>query len=128
VRLNGGTDELSGRVRDTYVVSEDDYIDYLSQSDVSTLLPVGLVKRLRRSHLLFVGYEVDDWSPRVFLRRLWAEERISYKSWAVSETPNRVTAEQWRQLGVDTLDVTSDEALEELHRRVAGELADRAVP
>jgi DNA-binding SARP family transcriptional activator len=125
VRLNGGTDELSGRVRDTYVVSEDDYI---SQSDVSTLLPVGLVKRLRRSHLLFVGYEVDDWSPRVFLRRLWAEERISYKSWAVSETPNRVTAEQWRQLGVDTLDVTSDEALEELHRRVAGELADRAVP
>jgi hypothetical protein len=39
-----------------------------------------------------------------------------------------VTAEQWRQLGVDTLDVTSDEALEELHRRVAVELADRAVP
>jgi hypothetical protein len=84
VRLNGGTDELSGRVRDTYVVSEDDYIDYLSQSDVSALLPVGLAARLRRSHLLFVGYEVDDWSPRVFLRRLWAEERISYKSWAVS--------------------------------------------
>jgi DNA-binding SARP family transcriptional activator len=128
VRLNGGTDELSGRVRDTYVVSEDDYIDYLSQSDVSALLPVGLAARLRRSHLLFVGYEVDDWSPRVFLRRLWAEERISYKSWAVAETPNRVTAEQWRQLGVDILDVTADDSLEELHRRVVGELADGAVP
>jgi DNA-binding SARP family transcriptional activator len=128
VRLNGGTDELSGRVRDSYVVSEDDYIDYLSHADVTTLLPVGLAARLRRSHLLFVGYEVDDWSPRVFLRRLWAEEPISYKSWAVVETPSRVTAEQWRQLGVDTLAVTSDEALEELHRRVAAELADRAVP
>jgi DNA-binding SARP family transcriptional activator len=128
VRLNGGTDDLSGRVRDSYVVSEDDYIDYLSHADVTTLLPVGLAARLRRSHLLFVGYEVDDWSPRVFLRRLWAEEPISYKSWAVAETPNRATAEQWRQLGVDALDVTTDESLEELHRRVAGELADRAVP
>ena len=39
LKLNGGTDELSGRVRDSYVVSEDDYIDYLSQSDVSALLP-----------------------------------------------------------------------------------------
>ena len=70
VRLNGGADELSGRERDTYVVSEDDYIDYLSQSKVSELLPVGLAARLRRSHLLFVGYDLDDWSPRVFLRRL----------------------------------------------------------
>jgi DNA-binding SARP family transcriptional activator len=126
VRLNGGADELSGSVRDTYVVSEDDYIDYLSQSDVSALLPVGLAARLRRSHLLFVGYDLDDWSPRVFLRRLWGEERIHYKSWAIAETPNRLTSEQWRQLGVDTLDVTTDESLEELHRRVVRELADGA--
>jgi hypothetical protein len=126
VRLNGGADELSGRVRDTYVVSEDDYIDYLSQSDVSALLPVGLAARLRHSHLLFVGYDLDDWSPRVFLRRLWGEERIHYKSWAIAETPNRLTSEQWRQLGVDTLDVTTDESLEELHRRVVRELADGA--
>jgi DNA-binding SARP family transcriptional activator len=127
VRLNGGADELSGSVRDTYVVSEDDYIDYLSQSEVSALLPVGLAARLRRSHLLFVGYDLDDWSPRVFLRRLWGEEPIYYKSWAIAQTPNRLTSEQWRQLGVDTLDVTSDESLEELHRRVASELADGAV-
>jgi hypothetical protein len=113
-------------VRDTYVVSEDDYIDYLSQSDVSALLPVGLAARLRHSHLLFVGYDLDDWSPRVFLRRLWGEERIHYKSWAIAETPNRLTSEQWRQLGVDTLDVTTDESLEELHRRVVRELADGA--
>jgi DNA-binding SARP family transcriptional activator len=127
VRLNGGADELSGRVRDSYVVSEDDYIDYLARSDVSALLPVGLAARLRRSHILFVGYDLDDWSPRVFLRRLWGEEPISYRSWAISESANRVSAEQWRQLGVDTLDVTSDESLEELHRRVASELTDGAV-
>jgi DNA-binding SARP family transcriptional activator len=128
VRLNGGADELSGLERDTYVVSEDDYIDYLSQSKLSELLPVDLAARLRRSHLLFVGYDLDDWSPRVFLRRLWGEEPIFYKSWAIAEMPNRLTAEQWRQLGVDTLDVPSDESLQELHRRIASELVDGAVP
>ena len=121
LKLNGGTDELAGRVRDTYVVSEDDYIDYLSQSDVSALLPIGLAAHLRRSHLLFVGYELDEWSPRVFLRRLWGEERIAYRSWAIDAAPNRLTAEQWRHLGVEILELAADESLEELHRRLAAE-------
>ena len=128
VRLNGGGGELSDRVRDTYVVSEDDYIDYLSQSEVSALLPVGLAAQLRRSHLLFVGYDLEDWNPRVFLRRLWGEERINYKSWAIAESPTQLTAAQWQQLGVEALDVPSDESVEELHRRVAHELADGAMP
>ena len=34
-------------------------------------VPVQLAARLRRSHLLFLGYAVDDWSLRVFLRRVW---------------------------------------------------------
>ena len=115
-------------MRDTYVVSEDDYIDYLSQSEVSALLPVGLAAQLRRSHLLFVGYDLEDWNPRVFLRRLWGEERINYKSWAIAESPTQLTAAQWQQLGVEALDVPSDESVEELHRRVAHELADGAMP
>jgi hypothetical protein len=127
LKLNGGTDELAGRVRDSYVVSEDDYIDYLSQSDVSALLPIGLAAHLRRSHLLFVGYELDEWSPRVFLRRLWGEERIAYRSWAIDASPNRLTTEQWRHLGVEILEMDADESLEELHRRLAGELSPETV-
>jgi DNA-binding SARP family transcriptional activator len=128
LKLNGGTDQLSGRVRDSYVVSEDDYIDYLSQSEMSALLPIGLAAHLRRSHLLFVGYELDEWSPRVFLRRLWGEEHIAYRSWAIDATPNRVTAEQWRHLGVDVLELAAEESLEELRRRLAGDLtAETAV-
>ena len=87
LKLNGGTRRALGRVRDSYVVSEDDYIDYLSQSDASALLPVGLAAHIRRSHLLFVGYELDEWSLRVFLRRLWGEERIAYRSWAIDAEP-----------------------------------------
>ena len=42
-----------------------------------------LAARLRRSHLLFLGYAVDDWSLRVFLRRVWGGDRLAYRSWAV---------------------------------------------
>ena len=43
-----------------------------------------LAARLRRSHLLFLGYAVDDWSLRVFLRRVWGHDRLAYRSWAVA--------------------------------------------
>ncbi len=119
LKLNGGPDELVGRVRDSYVVSEDDYIDYFSQSNMSALLPVGLAARLRRSSLLFLGYELDEWNLRVFLRRLWGEERF-YQSWAIDATPNHLTAEQWRQLGVSVIEETVDESLDELRRRLSG--------
>ena len=111
LKLNGGTDALSGRVRDSYVVSEDDYIDYLAQSDVSALLPIGLAAHIRRSHLLFVGYDLCDWSPRVFLRRLWGEERMAYRSWAIGRSsPSRFCEAQWRQLGVDVIAVAPEES------------------
>ena len=52
-------------------------------------MPVQLAARLRRSHLLFLGYSVDDWSLRVFLRRVWGGDRLAYRSWAVQ--PHRST-------------------------------------
>jgi SIR2-like domain/Bacterial transcriptional activator domain len=119
LKLNGGTDELSERVRDSYVVSEDDYIDYLARSDASALLPVGLAARLRRSHLLFVDYGLHEWSLRVFLRRLWGEEGLAYRSWAVDTTSRGEAARHWRLLGVEVLDVSAEEAVEEMRRRLA---------
>ena len=127
VRLNGGADELSGRERDTYVVSEDDYIDYLSQSKVSELLPVGLAARLRRSHLLFVGYDLDDWSPR-------CSSADSGERSPSTTSPGRLRSGRTAWLpssgvssGSTRSTSPSDESLEELHRRVASELGDGAV-
>jgi SIR2-like domain/Bacterial transcriptional activator domain len=126
LKLYGGADVLTGRARESYVVTEDDYIDYLSQADVAALLPIGLAARLRRSHLLFVGYGLDDWSLRVFLRRLWGDERIAFRSWAVDAAPNRLTADQWLQLGVDLLELPADELLELVRRRLADGADTRA--
>jgi DNA-binding SARP family transcriptional activator len=124
LKIHGGSGETPGRERGSYVVSEDDYIDYLAHSQPSALLPVGLAARLRRSHFLFLGYEPDDWSLRVFWRRLWGEERVGYRSWAVASEPHPIAADYWRQRGVDPLESPLEEYVDGLCRRVELQLAD----
>ena len=127
LKIHGGADADPGRERESFVVSEDDYIDYLVHADVSSAVPVGLAAKLRRSHFLFLGYGLDDWSLRVFLRRLWGEERLSYRSWAVGALPEPLSVEYWRERGVDLFDVPLREYVDELRRRVDEALADSVV-
>jgi DNA-binding SARP family transcriptional activator len=114
LKVHGGTADDVAESRDSYVVSEDDYIDYVTRTQLSALLPVALAARLSRSHFLFLGYDLDDWSLRVFLRRLWGEERVGYRSWAVGQTVDPITVGYWRQCGVDTIDVSLDEYVDGL--------------
>ena len=72
-------------------------------------MPVQLAARLRRSHLLFLGYAVDDWSLRVFLRRVWGGDRLTYRSWAVQPAAEHVASELWRERGVEVYDVSLDD-------------------
>jgi DNA-binding SARP family transcriptional activator len=127
LKIHGGIDETVGGERDSYVVSEDDYIDYLSHTQLSALLPVGLAARLSRSHFLFLGYDLDDWSLRVFLRRLWGNERIGYRSWAVGRADDALSAAYWRQCGVDAFDMALDEYVEGLRQQLESEPAGEAV-
>ena len=127
LKIHGGTVEAPGADFDSYVVSEDDYIDYLSDTRLSALLPVGLAARLSRSHFLFLGYDLDDWSLRVFLRRLWGEERVGYRSWAVDSAADPVAAAYWTLCGVDVFDVPLGDYVEGLLRELASEPAGEVV-
>ena len=88
LKVHGGVDPRPDRDRESFVVSEDDYIGYLAQSDLANVVPVTLAAKLRRSHLLFISYPVVEWSLRVFLHRVFGDEPISYRSWAV--LPGRI--------------------------------------
>jgi DNA-binding SARP family transcriptional activator len=126
LKVHGGSDGYGDRDRESYVVSEDDYIDFLAGTQPSALLPVGLAARLRRSHFLFLGYELEEWSLRVFLRRLWGEERLAYRSWAVGSATDQEAAEYWRRRGVDPIDDALDPFVTELGRRLAERSEARA--
>jgi len=117
LKVHGGVDRLPARERESFAVSEDDHIDYLAET-VGTI-PVTLAARLRRSHLLFFGYGVDDWSLRVFLRRVWGQDRLAYRSWAVQPVAEQVARELWRQRDVDAYDCPLDEYAERLAGRTS---------
>jgi len=86
---------------DSFVVTEDDYIDYLLRADVAAAVPVGLAATLRRSHFLFLGYTVRDWHLRLVLGRMWGDEPVAYRSWAVHPKPGPGERELWRRLDVE---------------------------
>ena len=127
LKIHGQADRDTARVWDSFVVSEDDYIDYLTHAEVASVIPVTLVARLRRSHFLFLGYGLEDWNLRVFLRRVWGRDRVAYRSWAVEPRPSALAREFWREREVDVFVVPLDEYVAELRRR-AEDLLTPEVP
>ncbi len=119
LKIHGGVDPQPDRGRESFVVSEDDYIGYLAQSELANVLPVTLAAKLRRSHLLFIAYPVVEWSLRVFLHRVFSDQPISYRSWAVLPGAQPIQHEFWRQRGVDLFDIELEDFVADLERRLA---------
>jgi DNA-binding SARP family transcriptional activator len=122
LKIHGGIDRRPEREWESFVVSEDDHIDYLAQAEIAVVLPVTLAAKLRRSHFLFLGYPLHAWSLRVFLHRVWGRERVGYRSWAIGPKPEAIEQELWRQRGIDLFDVPLDEYVAGLRSRIAAEL------
>jgi DNA-binding SARP family transcriptional activator len=114
VKVHGQVDPEPGREHESFVVSEDDYIGYLAQTEITSVLPVTLAAKLRRSHFLFLGYPLRDWTLRVFLQRIWLDERPSYRSWAIQPGTEPVEREYWRYRGVDVVESELGDYVERL--------------
>jgi hypothetical protein len=104
LKIHGEVDRLNAE-RDSYVITEDHYIDFLTRTDISNLLPITLAVKLRKSHFLFLGYGLRDWNLRVILHRIWGEQKLTYKSWAIQLHPDPLDYEFWQKRDVEILDV-----------------------
>jgi hypothetical protein len=100
--------------RDSFVITEDHYIDYLARTDVSKLFPVTLVDKLRRSHCQFLGYGLQDWNLRVILNRIWGEEKLRSTSWAIQLNPDRLDQMLWSNRDVTILNVPLEDYIVKL--------------
>jgi SIR2-like domain len=103
LKIHGAVNRVDSE-RDSYVITEDNYIDYLARSDISNLVPVTIAAKLRRSHFLFLGYSLRDWNLRVILHRIWGEQKLSYRSWAVRHGPEPLEREYWAKRDVKLFD------------------------
>jgi DNA-binding SARP family transcriptional activator len=114
LKIHGEVDLEPARDAESFVVSEDDYIGYLAETGLGGVLPVTVAARLRRSHFLFLGYGLVDWSFRVFLQRLWLDEQPAYASWAVQPGATALEREFWRRRAVELIDLPLDRQVERL--------------
>jgi len=125
VKLHGGAADLGKggpRLRDNFVITEDDYIGYLTQGPVESLIPLQILNKIRDSHFLFLGYRMRDWSVRVFLQRVWGEQQIEARSWSVDPGLDAVERELWDHFGVKVVQEPLADFLDEVEHEL-GRLA-----
>jgi hypothetical protein len=120
VKIHGAVNRAN-RAQDSYVITEDDYIDYLAGADLSNFLPVFVKQELVNSHFLFLGYSLQDWNLRVFLKRIWDDQqKYDYKSWSIQLKVAEIEQEVWRSRKVELMAVSLDDYIAKLEQRVAG--------
>lgn len=126
VKIHGAVDRLSPD-GDSFVITEDHYIDYLTRSDISSLFPVKLAAKIQHSHFLFMGYGLRDWNLRVILHRIWGSQRLRYNSWSVQVNPDSLDERAWAQRDVTIISSPLDEYVIGLRQAMTALVADRAV-
>ncbi len=110
LKLHGAIDRDDPR-RDSYVITEDSYIDYLAGGDVGEQIPFSVRARMADSYFLFLGYSMRDWNLRLLLHRLWGDQPLTYRSWAVQEEAKPLEREFWRRRDVDVLEAPFEQCV-----------------
>jgi SIR2-like domain len=117
LKIHGAVDRAKAD-RDSFVITEDHYIDYLAKTDISALLPSDILLHLKRSAFLFLGYSMADWNLRVILHRIWGDQQLTYHSWAIRKDADKVERALWQARDVQVYDLPLEAYMEELERRI----------
>jgi hypothetical protein len=110
----------------SFVITEDDYIDYVARMDFKSPLPKVLEAALKIRHFLFLGYAMRDWNLRVLLQRLWGERKLSVQSWAVQREVDELERKLWSKRGVELSQFRLQDYATELDKQLDAQLAVRS--
>jgi hypothetical protein len=121
VRINGAVeDELEHFPPRNYVITEDDYIDYLGGRSAEAVVPTQILAMLMRADHLFLGYRIADWRLRVFLRLVRKGPKVAGGgSWAIEREPDILERELWKQAVVELRQCDLTGYLKGLHDHLA---------
>lgn len=89
--------------RDQYVITEDDYIDFLARMTKNKAIPAVVAEPFQTRHFLFLGYGLGDWNLRVVLNRVEKDLRRPKEitSWAIQHRPSALERRFWQERGVE---------------------------
>jgi len=117
-----GTISRSDSLEDQYIITEDDYINFLVRMNKNSAIPAIFVQRFQECHFLFLGYGLQDWNMRVVLNRVGREWKQSKKrskdkvSWAIQNKPSPLEIRFWENRGVGIYDLEIDEFVQMLKK------------
>jgi hypothetical protein len=116
LKIHGLVDRITPEHQwDSFVITEDHYIEYLTRTDISKFLPPNMIDRFKRSNFLFLGYSLRDWNLRAILQRIWQEQRgEGYTNWAVLLDPEKIDKESWEKRNVQVIEVPLDQYVERI--------------
>ena len=120
-----GTVDRAAKKWDSYVITEDDYVDFLSRMTSQTAVPSIFMRHFHTRHFLFLGYGLRDWNLRVVLRNLRtttptaedeaeAEAEDELRSWAIQHDPSDLEVELWNARKVKIYSVDLNEFVAKL--------------
>lgn len=112
---------------DSFVITEEDYVEFLSRMTSSGAIPSLFFPYFRERSFLFLGYSLRDWNLRVVLKNLSKylakrataeddEDRLP--SWAIQRNPSELERKLWAKRGVTIFDVGLDEFAAKLSARL----------
>ncbi len=119
LKIHGAVSRADG-TDDSYVISEDDYIKFLMHTTLQELIPTTLLARLFTSHILFLGYSLQDWNLRVILHQIATQRDLSRDSWAIQKDVQEVDKTLWDCRNVRLHEVALDLYVGELSARMFG--------
>jgi hypothetical protein len=111
---------------DNFVITEEDYIEFLSRMTAKTAVPSLFLPYFRERSFLFLGYGLGDWNFRVILKNLTKflpAKRVGYDdeeilpSWAVQYHPSELETKLWERRNVCIFDLTIDEFVSKMNER-----------
>lgn len=129
-KMHGSADRKLHNDRDDLIITENDYIDFLVNSGGPTsplFPPVSLLAAYSRRRFLFLGYSLEDWNFRAFLRLLTLRNAISKRGqlrhWAIQLRPDELDVQLWGRRNVNVYDADLVQFCDRLADVWAGERA-----
>ena len=113
---------------DNFVITEEDYVEFLSRMTTNTAIPAIFYQYFRERSFLFLGYSMRDWNLRVVLKNLSKhfahrrqmgganstpdEERPP--SWSIQRNPSELEKRLWLRRNVNIFDMIVEEFVDRL--------------
>lgn len=106
----------TGVTEDQYLITEDDYVDFLARMTRKAAIPAIFAEPFSRRSFLFLGYSLGDWNLRVIWNRIDRDWRRtnSPASWAIRYGVTPLEERFWLRRGVQTYNMTIDDFMKNL--------------